>query len=66
MSALAVKYGKRPVYLLCTVIMIVTSFWAAASKSFASLVAARTVMGFGMVPGESLISASISDVWYVI
>jgi MFS family permease len=62
-NALAVKYGKRPVYLITTVGLMVTCFWCAAAKSFGSLVAARVIQGFCMGPLEALIPASIADVW---
>ncbi|KAJ0424370.1 major facilitator superfamily domain-containing protein [Aspergillus carlsbadensis] len=64
-NCLAVKYGKRPVYLITTVGMMVSCFWAAAAKSFASLVAARVVCGLCMGPFEALVPASIADVWFV-
>lgn len=64
-NALAVKYGKRPIYLATCVGLVVTCFWAAAAKSFPALVAARVVQGFCMAPMEALIPASIADIWYV-
>jgi MFS family permease len=64
-NSLAVKYGKRPLYLITTLGLMVTCFWAAAAKSFASLVAARVVQGFCMGPLEALVPASIGDVWFV-
>ena len=62
-NALAVKYGKRPVYLATTLGLMVTCFWSAAAKSFGSLVAARAIQGFCMGPLEALVPASIADVW---
>ncbi|KIW13988.1 hypothetical protein PV08_06769 [Exophiala spinifera] len=64
-NALAVKYGKRPIYLATSVGLAVTCFWAAAAKSFPALVAARVVQGFCMAPMEALIPASIADIWFV-
>ncbi len=64
-NAVAVKYGKRPVYLFTTLGLMVTCFWAAAAKSFASLVAARVIQGFCMAPLEALVPASIADIWFV-
>ncbi|KAL4917706.1 major facilitator superfamily domain-containing protein [Aspergillus aurantiobrunneus] len=64
-NCLAVKYGKRPVYLITTIGMMVACFWGAAAKSFASLVAARVLSGLCMGPFEALIPASIADVWFV-
>lgn len=62
-NTLAVKYGKRPIYLITTLGLMVTCFWSAAAKSFESLVAARVVCGLCMAPMEALIPASIADIW---
>ena len=64
-NALAVKYGKRPVYLITSVGLAVTCFWAAEAKSFSNFVAARVVQGLCMAPMEALIPASIGDIWFV-
>lgn len=64
-NTLAVKVGKRPIYILTSVGLVVTCFWAAAAKSFASLAAARAVQGFCMAPMEALVPASIADIWFV-
>lgn len=64
-NSLAVKYGKRPVYLGTTVGLMVSCFWAAEAKSFESFVAARVFCGLCMAPMEALVPASISDIWYV-
>lgn len=63
-NSLAVKYGKRPIYLITTIGLMVSCFWAAEAKSFASLVAARVVCGICMAPLEALVPASIADIWY--
>lgn len=47
-NTLAVKVGKRPIYLITTVGLAVSSFWAAESTSFASLSVARALQGFCM------------------
>jgi MFS family permease len=64
-NALAVKFGKRPIYLSTTVGLMVTCFWAASAKSLNSLMASRIFMGFCMAPLEALVPASIADVWSV-
>lgn len=61
----AVKIGKRPVYILTTIGLAVSCFWAAEVKSFGSLAAARTVQGFCIAPFEALIPASVGDIWHV-
>lgn len=64
-NGLAVKFGKRPVYLFTSVILAVTCFWAAEARSFGNFVAARVVQGLCMAPMEALIPASIADIWFV-
>lgn len=64
-NTLAVKIGKRPIYLVTSVGLFVTCFWAAEAKSFTSLVIARSVQGFCMAPMEALVPASIADIWFV-
>ena len=64
-NTLAVKIGKRPVYIVTSILLMISCFWAAASKSFGSLAAARAVQGFAMAPMEALVPASIADIWFV-
>ncbi|KAH8672205.1 major facilitator superfamily domain-containing protein [Ilyonectria robusta] len=64
-NSLAVKIGKRPIYLVTSVGLFVSCFWAAEAKSFASLVAARAIQGFCMAPMEALVPASIADIWFI-
>lgn len=63
-NSLAVKYGKRPVYLGTTIGLMVSCFWAAEANSFRSFVAARVLCGLCMAPMEALVPASIADIWY--
>ncbi|KAH6975710.1 major facilitator superfamily domain-containing protein [Ilyonectria destructans] len=64
-NALAVKYGKRPVYLFTSLGLMLTCFWAAASQSLVSLIVSRLFTGFCMAPLEALVPASIADIWCV-
>ncbi len=47
-NTLAVKIGRRPIYLVTTLGLAISCFWAAESASFPSLAAARAVQGFCM------------------
>ncbi|KAH7386803.1 major facilitator superfamily domain-containing protein [Phaeosphaeria sp. MPI-PUGE-AT-0046c] len=64
-NAAAVKVGKRPVYIITTLGLAVSCFWAAEANSFASLSGARAIQGFCMAPFEALIPASVADIWHV-
>ncbi|KAJ8098782.1 major facilitator superfamily domain-containing protein [Lipomyces tetrasporus] len=65
MSPTAILYGKRVTYLLGTLIFLACALWAGGSHSFASLLAARIVMGFGVAPCESLPSATIAEIYFL-
>jgi MFS family permease len=64
-NSLAVKVGKRPIYIVSSIGLMISCFWAAEAKSFASLAGARAVQGFCMAPMEALVPASISDIWFL-
>ncbi|KAK9374404.1 major facilitator superfamily domain-containing protein, partial [Lipomyces chichibuensis] len=64
-SPTAILYGKRVTYLLGTIIFLVAALWASGSHSFASLLAARIFMGFGVAPCESLPSATIAEIYFL-
>ncbi|KAL4802192.1 major facilitator superfamily domain-containing protein, partial [Aspergillus unguis] len=56
-------FGRRPVYVLGSVLLIISSAWAAASPSFPSLVLARLVQGIAASPGEFLVSVTVSEIY---
>ncbi|KEF62286.1 uncharacterized protein A1O9_00258 [Exophiala aquamarina CBS 119918] len=63
---LATVVGKRPVFLLTSVILVASSCWGGGAKSYSSLLGARTVQGLGMGSFLSLSgTASINDVFFV-
>ena len=64
-NALAVIVGRRPLYLVSSLGLVVTSFWAGASTSLGSLTAARVIQGFCMAPLQALTPAVISDVFFL-
>ncbi|EMR86092.1 putative major facilitator superfamily transporter protein [Botrytis cinerea BcDW1] len=58
-------WGKRHQFLLGTVILIFSSAWGGASKSYASLVWARIFQGIGTAPFEALVNATVGDIYFV-
>ncbi|KAL8789845.1 MAG: hypothetical protein Q9213_000913 [Squamulea squamosa] len=58
--------GKRHLYLLGTVLIIISSAWGgAAGTNYASLLWARVVQGIGLAPFEALVNASVGDLYFV-
>ncbi|KAK5134286.1 hypothetical protein LTR08_006715 [Meristemomyces frigidus] len=59
-------WGKRHLYLLGTVIIIISSAWGGASgHNYNSLLAARFFQGVGLAPFEALVNASVGDLYFV-
>lgn len=64
-SPTAILFGKRPVYLVSSILFIGTSVWCAASPSFPSLMAARVFQGIAVSPVECLPSATIAEIYFL-
>lgn len=59
-------YGKRHLYLLGTILIIVSSTWGGASgTNYTSLLWARIIQGVGLAPFEALVNASVGDLYFV-
>ncbi|KAK5173389.1 uncharacterized protein LTR77_002070 [Saxophila tyrrhenica] len=59
-------FGKRHLYLLGTIIIVISSAWGGASNhNYKSLVAARVFQGVGLAPFEALVNASVGDLYFV-
>jgi len=59
-------WGKRHLYLLGTVLIIVSSAWGGATKTnYKSLLWARIFQGIGLAPFEALVNASVGDLYFV-
>ncbi|CBX90141.1 similar to MFS transporter [Plenodomus lingam JN3] len=59
-------WGKRHVYLLGTVIIIVSCVWGGATgNNYASFLWARIFQGVGLAPFEALVNASVGDLYHV-
>ncbi|KAJ9604691.1 hypothetical protein H2200_010805 [Cladophialophora chaetospira] len=61
----SVRYGKRPVWLCCMTGFFVCHTWAAASKSYASLLVARLLASWFGGMSEPLSLASLNDLFFL-
>ncbi|KAK5167452.1 uncharacterized protein LTR77_007151 [Saxophila tyrrhenica] len=64
-AAFSRKFGKRPVFLVSTLFAIVGTAVGEASISFQYLLAARIIQGFSTSAFESLIVATVGDIYFV-
>ncbi|KAF2826812.1 MFS general substrate transporter, partial [Ophiobolus disseminans] len=60
----ALKYGKRPAYLLSVLGALGTSIWSAYVKSNGEWLARCLVMGFFVAPIEALPEISVTDIYF--
>jgi MFS family permease len=58
-------WGKRHLFLLGTFIIIFSSAWGGASRSYKSLLWARIFQGLGTAPFEALVNAAVGDMYFV-
>lgn len=59
-------WGKRHLYLLGTILMVISSAWGGASgKNYNSMLGARIFQGIALAPFESLVNASVGDLYFV-
>ncbi len=59
-------WGKRHLYLLGNVLLIISSVWGGASgRNYNSLLWARIFQGVALAPFEALVNASVGDLYFV-
>ncbi|KAF7155115.1 hypothetical protein CNMCM5623_006542 [Aspergillus felis] len=62
---LAKKFGRRPVYLVSTALMLVTSFWISRLESLTELYIANLLQGLAGATNESIVQITIADLFFV-
>jgi MFS family permease len=60
---LAVKFGKRPVFIGANLVLFISSLWASFMHDFNGLLASRLFGCIGMSPFEVLVTATITDMY---
>ena len=59
-------WGKRHLYLLGTLLIIISSAWGGGSgRNYTSILWARIIQGVGLAPFEALVNASVGDLYFV-
>ncbi|KAJ6507739.1 MFS general substrate transporter [Mycena vitilis] len=66
----SVKFGKRPVYLITSLLLCVSTVWASYTTSLGNFTGARifsenVAVGISAAPLEFLVGASINDIYHV-
>ncbi|RYN52588.1 hypothetical protein AA0118_g10027 [Alternaria tenuissima] len=58
-------WGKRPFFIMSTVILLATNVWGFFTRSFISLAVMRVVQGIASAPLETLVTSTVSDMYFV-
>ncbi|KAI1778584.1 MFS general substrate transporter [Hypoxylon cercidicola] len=64
-NPLAKKIGRRPVYVMSSIIMLTGSIWGSLAKDYNSFLGSRMWSGLGMAPYEVLVQCTIADIYFV-
>ena len=59
-------WGKRHLYLLGTILIIISTAWGGSTgTNYKSLLWARIIQGVGLAPFEALVNVSVSEIYFV-
>ncbi|KAL5119984.1 hypothetical protein ACEQ8H_002082 [Pleosporales sp. CAS-2024a] len=58
-------WGKRPFFFISAVFLLATNIWGYFTTSFISLAAMRVVQGMASAPLETLVTSTVSDLYFV-
>ncbi|KIJ51227.1 hypothetical protein M422DRAFT_244411 [Sphaerobolus stellatus SS14] len=64
-SMISVKWGKRPVYLASTLIMLVGCLVAGEAKTYNVLLGGRILQGVGQAVLEFLVGSSLAEIYFL-
>ncbi|KAJ5611165.1 MFS general substrate transporter [Penicillium lagena] len=62
---LALKFGRRPVYLLTSLVVFITAVWQAVLRDFTNMVAVQIFNGFACAVSWTLVPITITDLFFV-
>ncbi|TGO13408.1 hypothetical protein BTUL_0070g00380 [Botrytis tulipae] len=64
-SAAATVWGKRPIFIISMVVLLMTSVWGFYATSLVSLTVMRAIQGAASAPVETLVTSTVSDIFFV-
>jgi len=65
LQPIAAKFGKRPVFLGCGILLIAGPIWSSYCNSLGNFTASKVVTGIAMAPLEFLVGSSIADIYFL-
>ncbi|KAH9893654.1 MFS transporter-like protein [Xylariomycetidae sp. FL2044] len=58
-------WGKRPFFVISTLLLLASNVWGTFADSFPSLAAMRIFQGIASAPLETLVTSTVSDLFFV-
>ncbi|KAI0378862.1 MFS general substrate transporter [Hypomontagnella monticulosa] len=58
-------WGKRPFFVISTILLLISNVWGTFADSFPSLAAMRIFQGIVSAPLETLVTSTVSDLFFV-
>ncbi|OTB10088.1 hypothetical protein K445DRAFT_27925 [Daldinia sp. EC12] len=58
-------WGKRPFFVISTLLLLISNIWGTFADSFPSLAAMRIFQGIASAPLETLVTSTVSDLFFV-
>ncbi|KAJ5810235.1 MFS general substrate transporter [Penicillium pulvis] len=62
---LAKKFGRRPIYIVSTMLMVATSFWSGSLTSLTDLYVSNLLQGLAGATNEAIVEITIADLFFV-
>lgn len=62
---MAIKYGRRPVYVISFLLMTGSTIWCGAAKTFPSALAGRIILGFASAAPEIVAPLTLTDIFFL-
>lgn len=63
-NGLAIKFGKRPLFLAANVIMFASALWGFNATTWPSLLACQIIGSVGVAPYQTLVAATVADLYF--
>ena len=65
MVPMAIKYGRRPVYIASTTLQLAAGIWSACTQTAGDLIGSNVLNGIGGAISESIVQMTIADLFFV-
>lgn len=62
---LANYFGKRPIFVFCTLLLCVCYIWGATAQSFESLLWSNIIGAFGGSASEAVAASMVNDLYFL-